>query len=225
MGIRIEPLSLMHWPAPFDHPKWLFEVKLDGFRALAYIESGTARLVSRNAHTYASFASLCAEIAATVPAGDAILDGEIVCLDGDGRPQFNELLFRRGEPCFYAFDLLSLDGDDLRDRPLLERKRLLRRILRSCRGRVRYLDHVVGRGPELFQAARERDLEGVVAKPIGSAYRLKGDRSPWLKIKNRDYRHARNRHGLFARWRLKRAVKEATTGASPIPSRSTRRSR
>src|SRR5436309_2851494 len=104
---------------PFDHPDWLYELKYDGFRALALIENGTCRLVSRKAHVYKSFPGLCASLA-QLP-HDAILDGEIVCLDHDGRPQFDQLFFRRGEPYFCAFDVPYLDGRDVRELPLIER--------------------------------------------------------------------------------------------------------
>jgi bifunctional non-homologous end joining protein LigD len=85
---------------PFDHADWLYEVKYDGFRALAFIESGSCRLVSRKAHVYKSFPGLCASLAKL--SHQAVLDGEIVCLDCDGRPQFDKLFYRRGDPYFYA---------------------------------------------------------------------------------------------------------------------------
>jgi bifunctional non-homologous end joining protein LigD len=109
-------------------------------------------------------------------------------------------MFRRRPPCFIAFDVLAIDGDDVRGRPLLERKRLLRRVVRAG-GPVGYLPHVHGRGIELFREVCERDLEGVVAKLAGSAYRLAGQRSPWLKIKNMNYSQARGRHEFFERRR------------------------
>jgi ATP-dependent DNA ligase len=88
------PLARLH--APFDHPDWLFELKYDGFRGLAYIEAGGPRLVSRKGNTYKSFGGLCASIAAELGQRSAVLGGEIVYLDGDGRPQFYSLLRRRG---------------------------------------------------------------------------------------------------------------------------------
>ncbi|HSK11068.1 MAG TPA: hypothetical protein VK911_15910, partial [Vicinamibacterales bacterium] len=113
-------------PQPFNDPAWLWELKLDGFRALAYIEAGAGRLVSRNGHTYRSFAPLCAAILSEVKAGEAILDGEIVCLDAEGRSLFNPLLFCRRRPVFAVFDLLWVNGEDLRGLPLIERKARLR---------------------------------------------------------------------------------------------------
>jgi ATP-dependent DNA ligase len=93
----------------------VYELKMDGFRALAHLSVDGVRLVSRRRNTYKSFPRLCATINSTI-ACDAVLDGEIVCLDSHGRPQFYELLRRRGDPVFYAFDLLSCDGKDLRER-------------------------------------------------------------------------------------------------------------
>src|SRR5262249_29641991 len=116
----VAPLPLLRRREPFDDRAWIFELKLDGFRALAYIECGEARLVSRNGNTFRKFAGLC-DALARLRGRDAILDGEIVCLDDDGRPSFDALYYRRREPCFFAFDLPWLDGRDLRGLPLLER--------------------------------------------------------------------------------------------------------
>ena len=101
-----------------------------------------------------------------VKAQFAVLDGEIVYLDEHGKPQFYELMRRKADRCvFYAFDLLSLNGEDLRSFPLLDRKRRLKKLIpRSSRCRLRYLDHVEGQGIRLFESACALDLEGVVAK-------------------------------------------------------------
>ena len=128
------PLPLNRRRESFDHRDWLFELKLDGFRALAYVEHGQGRLVTRNGNTFKRFAPLAAEIAGTLRrVENVILDGEAVCLDRDGRPLFDALLYRRSDPCFVAFDCLWLDGRDLRDLPLIERKRVLSRMTASLR--------------------------------------------------------------------------------------------
>jgi len=155
--------------------------------------------VSRNGRTFKSWPTLCDAVAKSMRATSAVLDGEVVCLDDEGRPDFRALLFRRADPHFYTFDVLSLDGIDLRDRPLIERKRALRRIVPRRLGRLRYLGHVAGRGCDLFRLACEQDLEGVVAKPRSSVYRVSGDNTPWVKIKNAAYTQARDRHELFER--------------------------
>jgi bifunctional non-homologous end joining protein LigD len=100
------PAPLQRVPAPFSHPDWLFEIKWDGFRALTYIEEGHCRLLSRNRNEFKSFPALNLVLPDEFHGRSAVLDGEIVCLDGDGKPNFRDLLFRRGEPRFIAFDIL-----------------------------------------------------------------------------------------------------------------------
>ena len=121
--------ALVPIPAAFDHPDWLFELKHDGFRALAHVEGHQCTIVSRRSHVYKQFPMLNEELAHAVRARSCVLDGEIVCLGADGRSLFNRLLFRRDGPHFVAFDVLSIGGEDLRARPLLERKRRLQAIM------------------------------------------------------------------------------------------------
>jgi ATP-dependent DNA ligase len=104
---------------------------VDGFRALAHVTGHRCELVSRNGHAFKSWPQLAEEIAHAIRAHSAVLDGEICCLEADGRSHFNNLLFRREWPYFYAFDVLSVDGRDLRGLPLRERKRRLRTIIRE----------------------------------------------------------------------------------------------
>ena len=181
---------------PFDHPDWLYELKVDGFRALAIIESGACRLVSRKAHVYKSFPGLCSSLA-QLP-NEAVLDGEIVCLDRDGWPQFDSLFYRRGEPYFYAFDIPYLDGRDLRELALIERKRILRGIVPTSDSRLLYLRHIKGQGADLFQEVCRHDLEGIVAKWKHGAY-VSGDVTSWVKIKNPAYSQAVGRWERFQR--------------------------
>jgi len=101
----------------------LFEIKWDGFRSLVRFEHGKCRLISRNGNEFKSFSSLNRAIAAELDSHEAILDGEIICLDGDGKPQSWDLLFRAVTPRFMAFDLFWLDGTDLRFSPLGDRNR------------------------------------------------------------------------------------------------------
>ena len=99
-----QPMPLQKRPSAFDDPGWLFELKYDGFRALAVVENGRSRLLSRNGNPFASFANLAQHIAGCIPNTKLIVvDSEIVCLDERGRPQYKDLLFRRGDPCFFAF--------------------------------------------------------------------------------------------------------------------------
>ena len=119
------PMRLLRIPEPFDSPDFIFEPKLDGFRALAHVRGHHCELVSRNGHTFKQWPQLAEEIAHAVRGHSCVLDGEVCCLDPDGRSNFKNLLFRREWPHFYASDVLSIDGKDLTGLPLLERKRRL----------------------------------------------------------------------------------------------------
>ena len=192
-------MRLAHLHQPFDHKDWLFELKYDGFRALAYVENGSARLISRRHNTYKSFDTPCTQIVRCLRVENAILDGEIFCLGKDGRPRFDDLLRRRSPQYFYAFDLLWLNGRDLRELPLIERKRLLRRIIPKRRS-VLFAEHIEGTGVSLFKAACEMDIEGIVAKWKSAPYRMDGNRTSWVKIKNPHYSQAEGRRELFEKF-------------------------
>lgn len=187
---------------PFVHSDYLFELKLDGFRAVAVIENGRCDLFSRNGSKFGAYRFLAADIAASIPfTKRAVLDGEIVCLDENGYPQFNDLLFHRGEPCFFAFDVLSIEGHDWRLNALIERKAELRRLLSGVpvSSRMRYVDHVEKNGSGLFDLICQRDLEGIVAKLRHGPYVSDRDSSTWWKIKNRSYSQSEGRAELFER--------------------------
>ncbi len=175
----IAPLAPTRVRTPFDHREWLFELKHDGFRALAYVDDARVQLVSRTGHVYRAFERLAAAIGASIPGCRAILDGELVCLGPDGRSQPYTLLRRREPPSLYVFDLLWLDGRDLRDQPLRRRKVLLEELVAGADGLLR-AQHVIGRGVDLFCEVCARDCEGIVAKWAESPYRELG-RSPWLR--------------------------------------------
>ena len=196
---QFQTMTLGRRPRPFSDPDWLFEIKWDGFRSIVHVESGRCKLVSRNGNEFKSFSVLNAVIATELKAMSAVLDGEIVCLDDDGRPQFREMLFRRGEPRFVAFDLLWCDGEDLRYSPLADRKYRLRSVIPGAGDRLLYCDHVERDGEGLFRLACEQDLEGIVAKRKSDPY-LDGH-ARWLKIRNRDYSQWVGREELFERER------------------------
>ena len=131
-------------------------------------------------------------------AESAILDGEICCLDGNGCSQFKELLYRRGRAVFFAFDLVWLDGEDLRRTPLIERKKKLRKLVeRSKCPEILYAQHIERDGKLLFEEVVERNLEGMVAKRRMGVYAEHG----WLKIKNAKYSQAEGRHDMFTAFR------------------------
>ena len=171
MSLQFQPMPLLKRAAPFDDPDWLFELKYDGFRALAIVENGRAQLLSRNRHPFASFSALAQSISDSLPNVRAVIDGEICSLDRRGRPQFKNLLFRRGNPlCFFAFDLLTCDGKDLRTERLLDRKQELRRLLARGCAPLKYTEYIDEHGTALFQRVCELDLEGVVAKQKSAPY-------------------------------------------------------
>jgi bifunctional non-homologous end joining protein LigD len=206
--LSFQPMPLQKRRSAFNDPNWVFELKLDGFRSLAVIENGNTELLSRNGHPFASFAELGNEIAAAVPHRKlTVLDGEIVCLDKKGRPQFKDLLFCRGNPCFFAFDLL-MHGKDLRTERLIDRKQELRRLLTRMPtdSRLKYVDHVDGFGTTLFQRVCELDLEGIVAKHKFGPYVTEREDSTWFKIRNRGYSQMQGREELFERDRHKEPV-------------------
>jgi bifunctional non-homologous end joining protein LigD len=131
-----------------------------------------------------------------------VLDGEIVCLAPDGTSQFYDLMFRREWPHFMAFDLLGLNGNDLRGLPLRKRKQRLARIMPKARvhSRLRLVEHIEGAGVNFFKAACKHDLEGIVAKWADGTYR-DGGRTSWLKIRNAKYSHWDGRRELFEKRR------------------------
>ncbi len=195
MPTVIHPMLATSAAKAFDDPDWLFEIKWDGYRAVAFIEDGRVRLVSRNQNDLTAQFSELKSLPQFVKAGSAILDGEIVALDDEGRPSFSlmqqrtgfqpgkrRLPRREGVPVvYYAFDLLYLNGLDLRRVALDERKRLLQEKI-VAGGVIQFSDHYAEKGLDLFEAAKRRGLEGIVAKKRGSAYEEKRSAN-WLKIK------------------------------------------
>jgi bifunctional non-homologous end joining protein LigD len=137
-----------------------------------------------------------------------VLDGEIVCLDRRGRPQFRNLLFRRGEPCFYVFDALMIDEHDLRRERLVDRKQELRRLLSRVpeTSSLKYADHVDGAGKALFEHVCRLDLEGIVGKHKSAPYVSSREETTWVKILNRSYSQREGREELFERDRHKEPV-------------------
>jgi ATP-dependent DNA ligase len=137
-------------------------------------------------------------IAGNLRVDNAVIAGEIACVDDAGRSVFNDLLFRRRECLLFPFDLLHLNGEDLRSLPLIERKARLKRLLGRKRSRVFYVDHIERRGQRLFEKVCDIDLEGIVAKRKDSLYRVTEKPSPdWVKIKNPRYSQAEGREELF----------------------------
>ena len=167
---------------------WLYELKYDGYRILAFVEGGLARLVTRNGNDYTDrFPSVADSLAAWAGGRAMVLDGEMVIADAEGRTDFQALQSSMGSPegkrpTYILFDLLALDGQDLRVRPLIERKEALEALLRGAPENLRYSAHVRGGGKECFQAACGENLEGIVGKRANSLY--SGTRNgDWIKMK------------------------------------------
>jgi bifunctional non-homologous end joining protein LigD len=167
--------------------EWVHEIKLDGYRILARIERGRARLLTRNRLDWTDRFPTVAEAAAALPVKEALLDGEVVALDRAGVSSF-QVLQQGAEGltgwsvAYVAFDLLFLDGRDLRARPLVERKKALARLLRGRRGRIRYSEHFDTPGPQVYERACGMGLEGIVSKRKDAAY-TSGRGQSWLKTK------------------------------------------
>lgn len=155
-----------------------------------YVNDGSVRLVSRYGHYYTRFdalAPLAREIGYILQGQEAILDGELVCLDDEGKSQFYDLLRNRATPCLAVFDLLSLDGNDFRQLSLMERKAALRELLPVEPGALLYVDHFERRGIALYNEVCRLDLEGIVAKYKHPPYGMEGKHSSWVKIRNPTY--------------------------------------
>jgi bifunctional non-homologous end joining protein LigD len=207
--MQFQPMPLLKRRAPFDDPDWLFELKYDGFRALAVIEHGRARLISRNGNPFTSFADLAADLGNSLTRERlTVLDGEICSLDRRGKPQFRNLLFRRGNPpCFFAFDVLMVDGKDCRTERLSDRKQELRRLLsRVTAHSLKYTEYIDSSGTALFECVCEMDLEGIVAKYKFAPYVADRESSTWFKIRNRTYSQMAGREELFERDRHREPV-------------------
>ena len=181
----IKPMLATLVREPFDHPDWLFEVKWDGYRAIAEIQAGKVSLYSRN-HIDLNQKFFPVTEALQKVGFEAVLDGEIVVVDDQGRPNFQMLQNYQksggGYLMYYVFDLLYLRGHDLMSLPLLKRKDLLEKILPSGQ-HLKFSDHVWKEGVLFFQVVKEKGLEGIVAKHSQSPYRMGKRSRQWLKIK------------------------------------------
>jgi bifunctional non-homologous end joining protein LigD len=198
---RIQPIIPISRKAPFDDPDWLFEFKYDGFRALFYRAQGSARFISRNGNTMSRFDALGRELAAEIDVDNAIIDGEVIAADETGRPCFYDLVRGTRKPFYVAFDLLWLNGSDLRALPLSERRRRLLGIVQKESPVISRTVSVESRGCALFELMCAHDLEGIVAKRLADPYE---PHTKWLKIKNPDYSQKAGRGEMMNRPRRKR---------------------
>ena len=195
MPTIIRPMLATAIAEPFDSPDWLFEIKWDGYRAVAFIAEGELRLVSRNQNELTGQYPELRNLPEFVKAEKAVLDGEVVALDEEGRPSFSLMQQRTGfRPgghrvpgrtdvpiVYFAFDLIYVDGYDLHRVNLGDRKRALAERIISG-DLIHYSDHYPEHGKALLEEARRRGLEGIVAKRRHSCYEERRSRE-WLKIK------------------------------------------
>ncbi len=193
---QIEPIILTARGDAFDDPAWVFEPKYDGFRGFVYNSGAGCEIRSRRDFRFDRFGDLCERIGGVLGKRETILDGEIVALNRQGKPVFRDLLRGQGYVAFAAFDLLWLDGTDLRPLPLAERKRALGELLPKDTGPLYKILTLEEDGRALFSAIRKMDLEGIVAKRKGDAY---GAGTTWYKIKNPGYSQGEGRVDLFRR--------------------------
>ena len=189
-------------PTPHKMPPsgdgWLHEIKHDGYRAQAQLHEG-ARIYTRRGYDWAARMPTIAAAVRSLPVKSAILDGELVAVDTKGQAVFYDLPAAvaarptriAARLLYYAFDLLYLDGYDLRGAPLVERKRLLETLLDNTRGLqlIKYVDHIDGDGAVVLEHACKLQLEGIVSKRVDAPYRS-GRRPEWVKAKCPAWREA-----------------------------------
>ena len=186
LSTYISPMLAKETDKAFDDKEWLFEIKWDGYRAVADVTGNEVQLYSRNGNSftgnYPALVSALKKIKSKV-----ILDGEIVVLNEQGFPDFQKLQHYEENThlplIYYAFDLLSLNGETLYHLPLTDRKKLLQKVL-GKHPVIRYSDHVLEKGVEFFNASMQNNLEGVMAKKADSLYQPGKRTSDWLKVKN-----------------------------------------
>src|SRR5580692_1225693 len=193
MPSRFEPMLATLADHPFSDPNWLFEIKWDGVRALAWMDDSGLTLRARSGADITGRYPELASLPTALSVRQAVLDGEIAALDAHGRSDFERLqermhvrvpaesLVSRVPVVFFAFDLLHCDGYDLRKSPLIERKQLLQRLLHTSE-KFRFSDHQLQHGKELFGLARDTGLEGIVAKRLDSPYVSERSMN-WVKLK------------------------------------------
>jgi bifunctional non-homologous end joining protein LigD len=176
-------------PRPAEKPPagtgWLHEIKHDGFRMLVRRDAAGVRLFTRNGHDWTGRFPLIARAALSLKAASCLIDGEAVACDDDGLPVFDRLRYRRQDKhvFLYAFDLLELDGRDLRREPIERRKGLLMRLLAKAPVGLQVNDHIAEPGDVVFRHACQLGFEGIVSKRLGSPY-ISGRSRAWLKFKS-----------------------------------------
>lgn len=186
MPQEIKPMLATLVDEPFSNENWLFEIKWDGYRAIAYMDNNYFELLSRNNLSFLEKYSPVADALRALGV-NAVLDGEIVAVDEKGLGNFQLLqnwqTTHIGNLHYYVFDIVWLEGYDLTVLPLIERKRILQEIIPGDDSILKYSDHVLAHGEKFFKVALKGGLEGIMAKKISSKYELGNRTETWLKIK------------------------------------------
>ncbi|MDE1995412.1 MAG: non-homologous end-joining DNA ligase [Rhizobiaceae bacterium] len=190
MPERIEPCLALLKQKPPSGPQWIYEIKFDGYRLAIHVDHGRVRVITRGGHDWTERFPAIVAAARKLDVATAILDGEAVVLDEEGRPDFGALqqsLGVRGgrlpsDAILYAFDLLYFDGHDISGMELSSRRHLLESLVRDEGGAIRLSETIEGSGEQIFETACSHGLEGIIAKDRDSAYRS-GRTGNWVKIK------------------------------------------
>jgi len=184
----IKPMLARETNSPFENDEWIFEIKWDGYRAIAEVKNSDVELYSRNGLSFNAAYPIIVEHLSKMKL-NAVLDGEVVALNEEGIPSFQLLQQYSENPnipmLYYVFDLLKVNNKDLTTLPLLERKEWLKKLLKKD-SVIRYSDHIHEKGVAFFRTVSERDLEGIMAKKKDSTYEKGTRTSNWLKIKNQN---------------------------------------
>ena len=183
----VEPMKARLAASP-PSGDWVYEIKFDGFRALAFKNGSNVALLSRNEKDFGRKFPEVYDAVKELDAQSAIIDGDIVALDSKGRSAFQLLqayeLGQERPPIFlYAFDLLQLNGKDLRNQPLVERKAELERLIKEGPGAIRFSASLEGKAPELLKRVAKLGLEGLIAKRADSKYEAGRRSGAWVKLK------------------------------------------
>lgn len=184
MPVNLEPMMAVRIEKPFNDADWVFEIKWDGYRSLAYMNKGKVDLRSRSNLNYNKNYPPVVDALKEWEI-NAVVDGEVVVLNEDGKPDFSALqnwtTINEGNLFYYVFDLLWLDGLDLQKQPLTKRREILQQLVPS-NSIIRFSDSVDEKGEDLFELAKKSDLEGIVAKKKTSHYQPGKRTKDWLKI-------------------------------------------
>jgi bifunctional non-homologous end joining protein LigD len=172
---------------PEEDSGWVHEMKLDGYRIQAHLKNGIGSFYTRNAHEWSNFFPHLLDALEKLPIDQAIFDGEIVAMDADGRSHFQNLQnsFKQKHDQhfrYYLFDILYVDGTDLRDLPLIERKNILKEILQQAPASLIFSEHLETDGKHFYQVACEHQLEGIISKLADAPYHS-GRNDLWVKVK------------------------------------------